>query len=129
MPVSRAAAVLDERSTVRITHGLTSQDLIWSLRAESVSQAFKRACKAASITGRTFHDLRHEAASRLSEKAFSPLEVAGHHRTQDDADGDAVYAFSSERFCGEAGLGKEYAINNICCLGHYEFHDMDRRVI
>ena len=86
VPLSRAAmAVLDEKSTVVLNHSLTNQDLIWSLRADSISQAFKRVCKAAGIKGLTFHDLRHEAASRLGEKAFSPLEVAaitGHKTMQ-----------------------------------------------
>ncbi len=86
VPLSRAAmAILEEKSTRCSTPGLTNQGLIWSLRAESMSQAFKRVCKAAGIEGLTFHDLRHEAASRLSEKKFSPLEVAaitGHKTMQ-----------------------------------------------
>ena len=81
VPLSRAAsAILDEKSTQCSTPGL-----IWSLRADSISQAFKRVCKAAGVEGLTFHDLRHEAASRLSEKKFSPLEVAaitGHKSMQ-----------------------------------------------
>ncbi len=81
VPLSRvASAILEEKSTVGNADGP-----IWSLRADSISQAFKRVCKAAGITGLTFHDLRHEAASRLSEKAFSPLEVAaitGHKTMQ-----------------------------------------------
>ena len=86
VPLSRAAmAILEEKSTRCSTPGLTNQGLIWSLRAESMSQAFKRVCKAAGVEGLTFHDLRHEAASRLSEKKFSPLEVAaitGHKSMQ-----------------------------------------------
>ncbi len=80
-----AMAVLDEKSTVRNEHGLIQQELIWSLHADSISQAFKRVCKAAGIEGLTFHDLRHEAASRLSERGFSGLEVAaitGHKTMQ-----------------------------------------------
>ncbi len=83
VPLSRAAlAVLDEKST---STQCSTPGLIWPLRADSISQAFKRVCKAAGITGLTFHDLRHEAASRLGEKAFSPLEVAaitGHKTMQ-----------------------------------------------
>ncbi|AWP22812.1 hypothetical protein C4901_05200 [Acidiferrobacter sp. SPIII_3] len=41
-----------------------------------ISQAFERVCKAAGIEGLTFHDLRHEAASRLGERGFSGLEIA-----------------------------------------------------
>ena len=58
---------------------------VWSMRPDSISQAFERVCKAAGITGLTFHDLRHEAASRLSEKGFGVMEVAaitGHKTMQ-----------------------------------------------
>ncbi|AWP22757.1 site-specific integrase [Acidiferrobacter sp. SPIII_3] len=58
---------------------------VWSMRPDSISQAFERVCKAAGITGLTFHDLRHEAASRLSEKGFGAMEVAaitGHKTMQ-----------------------------------------------
>ena len=55
------------------------------MRPDSISQAFERVCKAASIAGLTFHDLRHEATSRLFEKGLNPMEVAaitGHKTLQ-----------------------------------------------
>ena len=58
---------------------------VWSMRPDSISQAFKRVCKAAGIEGLTFHDLRHEATSRLFEKGLNPMEVAaitGHNTLQ-----------------------------------------------
>jgi integrase len=58
---------------------------VWSMRPDSISQAFERVCKAAGIAGLTFHDLRHEAASRLGERGFSGLEIAaitGHKTMQ-----------------------------------------------
>ena len=58
---------------------------VWSLRADSISQAFERVCKAAGIEGLTFHDLRHEATSRLFEKDLNPMQVAaitGHKTLQ-----------------------------------------------
>ena len=58
---------------------------IWSMRPDSISQAFERVCKAAGIEGLTFHDLRHEAASRLFEKGLNPMQVAaitGHKTLQ-----------------------------------------------
>jgi integrase len=57
----------------------------WSMRPDSISQAFERVCKAADIEGLTFHDLRHEATSRLFEKGLNPMEVAaitGHKTLQ-----------------------------------------------
>jgi integrase len=45
-------------------------------RADSVTQSFSRACKRAGITNLHFHDLRHEATSRLFEKGLNVMEVA-----------------------------------------------------
>ena len=58
---------------------------VWGMRPDSISQAFERVCKVAGIEGLTFHDLRHEATSRLFEKGLNPMEVAaitGHKTLQ-----------------------------------------------
>ena len=58
---------------------------VWGMRPDSISQAFERVCNAAGIKGLTFHDLRHEATSRLFEKGLNPMEVAaitGHKTLQ-----------------------------------------------
>ena len=58
---------------------------VWGMRPDSITQAFERVCKAAGITGLTFHDLRHEATSRLFEKGLNPMQVAaitGHKTLQ-----------------------------------------------
>jgi integrase len=58
---------------------------VWGMRPDSISQAFERVCKAAGITGLTFHDLRHEATSRLFEKGLNSVQVAaitGHKTLQ-----------------------------------------------
>ena len=58
---------------------------VFGVHSASISRAFAAACKSAGITGLTFHDLRHEAASRLSEKGFGVMEVAaitGHKTMQ-----------------------------------------------
>ena len=58
---------------------------VWGLRPDSISQAFERICHAAGITGLTFHDLRHEATSRLFEKGLNQIEAAaitGHKTLQ-----------------------------------------------
>ena len=41
-----------------------------------VSNYFPKCCAAAGIEGLTFHDLRHEATSRLFERGFNMMEVA-----------------------------------------------------
>ena len=79
VPLSKAAlAVLDGQPR-------RPDGRVWNMRPESISQAFTRVCQAAG-TGLTFHDLRHEAASRLFEKGLNPMAGSGHHRTQDPAD-------------------------------------------
>ncbi len=49
---------------------------LWDLRPDSISQAFVRVCAAAGIEDLRFHDLRHEATSRLFELGFNMMEVA-----------------------------------------------------
>lgn len=49
---------------------------VFSLKPDSVSNYFARACAAAGIDDLRFHDLRHEATSRLFERGFSMMEVA-----------------------------------------------------
>ncbi len=58
---------------------------VWSMRDMSISHAFVRVCKRADIKGLCFHDLRHEATSRLFEKGLNPMEVSaitGHKTLQ-----------------------------------------------
>ena len=84
---SRALAVLD--ALPRRIDGY-----VWGVRADSITQAFGRAvtagrrgyeaeCRAASenpdprmLAGLRFHDLRHEATSRLFEKGLNPMQVS-----------------------------------------------------
>lgn len=65
--------------------GLKSGGRVFELQAASISQAFDRACEPhrANIAGLRFHDLRHEATSRLFEKGLNVMEVAAitGHRT------------------------------------------------
>lgn len=79
IPLSRPAlAVLDGLSQAAVGP-------VWTMKPASISQALMRLCKASGITGLTFHDLRHEAASRLSEKGLGPMQVAditGHKTMQ-----------------------------------------------
>ncbi|MDK6078660.1 site-specific integrase [Massilia varians] len=64
-----------------------SEGPVFSLQAESMSQAFERACAPhrANVSDLRFHDLRHEATSRLFEKGLNVMEVAAvtGHKTLD----------------------------------------------
>lgn len=56
---------------------------MFSLSPQSVSNYFPRACQKAKVADLTFHDLRHEATSRLFERGLELMEVAAitGHRT------------------------------------------------
>lgn len=47
----------------------------WS-ESQCFTKTWRRACQRAGIEGLRFHDLRHEAISRLFEKGLNPMEVA-----------------------------------------------------
>jgi integrase len=49
---------------------------VFSADMDQVVYQFRKACKAAGIVGLRFHDLRHEATSRLFEKGLNPMEAA-----------------------------------------------------
>lgn len=53
-----------------------SNDNIFNLRSDSISQAFERACSRAGVLDLHFHDLRHEATTRLFEKGLNPMQVS-----------------------------------------------------
>lgn len=79
VPLSTAALVVLDALPRRL------DGKVWGMRPDSISQAFERVCKAAGVEGLTFHDLRHEATSRLFEKGLGLMEVAsitGHKTVQ-----------------------------------------------
>lgn len=49
---------------------------VFPIRANSVTQAFRRIITKSGISDFRFHDLRHEATSRLFERGFSVMEVS-----------------------------------------------------
>lgn len=67
---SRAVAVLDE---VR-PHSIDGR--VFPTTEDAVKKAFSRACEAARLEDLHFHDLRHEATSRLAEKLPNVIELA-----------------------------------------------------
>jgi len=73
-------------SQVKTLQGLVpSDDRVFPLGGMAVTHAFQRACKKAGIENLRFHDLRHEAVSRLFEKGLNPMKVAaisGHKTLQ-----------------------------------------------
>ena len=58
---------------------------VWDVKPDTVTRSFERVCRRAGIEDLRFHDLRHEATSRLFEKGFNPMEVStitGHKTLQ-----------------------------------------------
>jgi integrase len=58
---------------------------VFNISSNHVSKTFHDTCKKSGIEDLRFHDLRHEATSRLFEKGFNPMEVAsitGHKTLQ-----------------------------------------------
>lgn len=81
VPLSRTAVSALQKLPAK------TEGRVFALQAESMSQAFERACAPhrANIVGARFHDLRHEATSRLFEKGLNVMEVAAitGHKTLD----------------------------------------------
>lgn len=63
---------------VRLLRSLTKNidDTYFSIKADSASQAFKRACDKTGVHNLRFHDLRHEATTRFFECGLNVMEVA-----------------------------------------------------
>ncbi|EAY56621.1 MAG: putative phage integrase [Leptospirillum rubarum] len=75
-----ALSILKERLGTRRLDGK-----VWDIGLDAISQDFAKACRNAGISGLHFHDLRHEATSRLFEKGFDTMEVrtiTGHKTLQ-----------------------------------------------
>jgi len=82
-----AHAIIDQFRALTVLDGLVRRidGRVWGMRPNSISHAFERICPAAGVEGLTFHDLRHEATSRLFEKGLNPMEVTavtGHKTLQ-----------------------------------------------
>ena len=58
---------------------------LFSYKPRGLSGEFLKLCRRTGIDDLRFHDLRHEATSRLFEKGLNPVEVAtitGHKDTK-----------------------------------------------
>ena len=71
------------RRAASILAGKQCKSSLFNIRPDSVTQAFRRACKRLDIDDLRFHDLRHEAISRLFEKGLSVPQVAAISGHQD----------------------------------------------
>ena len=86
IPLS-SMAVVSLKEQISISGNITPirETPLFPLLPDSLSQAFRRLCRRLDIQNLHFHDLRHEATSRLFEKGLNPVEVAtitGHKDTK-----------------------------------------------
>jgi integrase len=75
---------LTQRAIEALEHGESQNELIFPVTANSVRLAWERMKKNNKIEGIRFHDLRHEAISRMFDSGMSAPEVAsisGHKTT------------------------------------------------
>lgn len=76
VPLSTEAAnvLIEQRSALGNVVDFSGR--VFPVHHISLDKAWRRACKRAGIEGLHFHDLRHEAVSRLFERGLNPIEVA-----------------------------------------------------
>lgn len=74
-----------EKAWAIVTRQPRDSDMIFPYKANSIGEAWRRACKVLEIEDLHFHDLRHEATSRLfeSRKRYSIVEVQLHTLHED----------------------------------------------
>lgn len=81
---SRAVEILKDLKT--LPRSIDGRVFYWWKGSDSFNKTWHRVCKRARVEGLRFHDLRHEAISRLFEKGvFDSMEVAsitGHKTLQ-----------------------------------------------
>ena len=72
----RARTIPLSCTALEILNRRTQNGTIFTMQPDSVSQALRRACSKIQIKDYRFHDLRHEAISRLFERGLSVPQVA-----------------------------------------------------
>jgi integrase len=70
-----AWAIVDQRKAIADTEEPQSE-CVFPYNPQSIGAAFTRACALLGINDLHFHDLRHEATSRLFERGYDIPEVA-----------------------------------------------------
>ena len=66
-----------------LPRNIRSDQVVFPLHFEALKSSWRRACSRAGISDLRFHDLRHEATSRFSEKGLNVMEVAATTRHKD----------------------------------------------
>ena len=83
VPLSNEAIAALKQQKASTVQSITGK--VFEVNPVSLDKAWRRACLKAGINGLRFHDLRHEAISRLFEKGLNVMEVgsiSGHKTLQ-----------------------------------------------
>lgn len=82
---SRIVPLSSEAINILSSHQRSLDGKVFDMTAHAVTYAFIRSCKRAGIFDLHFHDLRHEAVTRMFEKGLNVIEVgsvSGHKTLQ-----------------------------------------------
>lgn len=80
---TRAAVAIDALLAALPSDGAADDDRLFALDVPAVEHRWRLGRKAAGVTGLRWHDLRHEALSRMAEKGLTigELQAQSGHRT------------------------------------------------
>ncbi|KAF1043417.1 MAG: Tyrosine recombinase XerC [Herbaspirillum frisingense] len=76
VPLSSAAVAALKEIDAPMIHGKRHGPVFKGVTASALKQSFAKTVDRAGLVDFRFHDLRHEATSRLFEKQFNPMEVS-----------------------------------------------------
>ena len=83
VPLSKDSVAILKEQRLATVQSITGR--VFDVSQISLDKAWRKACRKAGILGLRFHDLRHEAISRLFEIGLNPMEVSsisGHKTLQ-----------------------------------------------
>lgn len=83
VPLSKDAVEIIKEQRLATVQSIAGR--VFDVSQISLDKAWRRACRKAGVLGLRFHDLRHEAISRLFEIGLNPMEVSsisGHKTLQ-----------------------------------------------
>lgn len=89
LPITKNGSTRDvplSTKAIAVLQGLPRNisGVVFNIRWDAVTQAFARACERAGLADLRFHDLRHEATSRLADllQLHELMKVTGHKDTR-----------------------------------------------
>ena len=66
---------LSQKAMAVLPPSLSAESKVFDYTADGITRNFRKAAKRAELADLRFHDLRHEATSRLVERGLNPAQV------------------------------------------------------